>query len=363
MSRRPRPIKYKDGYYVDFGNARAGRRVRKWFNRRKYPRPYEAALDFIDSYHTGETNEIPIRRAAAEYLRNAEIKKLKRPSTLKTDRSRLNIFIRYCSENNISSIQDLTVDEIRKFYSFYLENAPLYQATGEKPRRNSNPIKTWTKYRMILSALFRWCVEVGYMADNPIAGNKEFVSKAEKEQTIPRWFDDHELNQIFDYFDEHGDIYIRTWYRFLTYTGLRLSEALHLKWSDVDLKNKVLYVRKSKSYKPRAIPIHDELAEYLEAMYNKKHKYVFDDGRGNQRMSGDAYYKRLQTALRACNLAPAGLHAFRHTFGANLARGGAHAKEIQELMGHATEVMAMRYTHFAPRHLKRSIDNFAFKRD
>ena len=55
----------------------------------------------------------------------------------------------------------------------------------------------------------------------------------------------------------------------------------------------------------------------------------------------------VKEALRRAGMSDFRLHDPRHDFGSRLAAKGAHPKTIQELMGHTTFEMTMRYTHFS----------------
>ena len=53
-------------------------------------------------------------------------------------------------------------------------------------------------------------------------------------------------------------------------------------------------------------------------------------------------------SCRKAGLREIGWHVLRHTFASHLAMRGAPLKAIQELLGHATIQMTMRYAHLAP---------------
>lgn len=56
----------------------------------------------------------------------------------------------------------------------------------------------------------------------------------------------------------------------------------------------------------------------------------------------------IEHACRKAGLRQVGWHALRHTFASHLAMRGAPLKAIQELLGHATIQMTMRYAHLSP---------------
>ena len=63
---------------------------------------------------------------------------------------------------------------------------------------------------------------------------------------------------------------------------------------------------------------------------------------------GDSIYIRreFKKALEISGISDFTVHDLRHDFGSRLAAKGAHPKQIQEMMGHSTLHMTMRYTHF-----------------
>jgi integrase len=140
-------------------------------------------------------------------------------------------------------------------------------------------------------------------------------------------------------------------------TGLRLGELLALRWrEDVDLVKGQLRVRRSvtrgvvttpKSGKPREVALGDEAIAALRNARHLKGPLVFcgDDGR----MLGKNDCRRpLWSAIRKAGLRQIGWHILRHTFASHLVMRGASLKAMQELLGHATIEMTMRYSHLSP---------------
>ena len=139
-------------------------------------------------------------------------------------------------------------------------------------------------------------------------------------------------------------------------TGLRLGELRGLRASDVDLKRKVLRVRKS-VYKMlvgkpktkasrRDVPLCDSAAKALKTRLAARHKLVFcnDDG---SRLTKEQCKWPLWRVCKAAGIDRIGWHVMRHTFASHLVMRGRSLKEVQELMGHKSMKMTLRYAHLS----------------
>ena len=139
-------------------------------------------------------------------------------------------------------------------------------------------------------------------------------------------------------------------------TGLRIGELLALRWEDVDLHAGRLLVRRSvwqgvestpKGGRPREIPLSDQA---LQALGSHPHRgrCVFARLDGERRDRHGCTRALYTIAERAGQAVPFGWHVLRHTFASHLAMRGVPLKAVQELMGHATMEMTLRYAHLAP---------------
>lgn len=139
-------------------------------------------------------------------------------------------------------------------------------------------------------------------------------------------------------------------------TGMRHGELIGLRWEDVDLVAGRITVRQNvangkigtpKSGKPREIPLGIEVRTALKELRHLRGPLVFCN------LSGELY-GTVDTRLplwRACKkaeLRQVGWHALRHTFASHLVMRGASLKAVQELLGHSSIQMTMRYAHLAP---------------
>lgn len=139
-------------------------------------------------------------------------------------------------------------------------------------------------------------------------------------------------------------------------TGMRLGELLAVRWEDVDLQTGRVMVRRNyvrgkigtpKSGKAREIPLSDEAIAALKKHRHLRGELVFCDEKGEFLSKGETKHP-LWRACKKATIERIGWHVLRHTFASHLAMRGAPAKAIQELMGHSTIEMTMRYMHLSP---------------
>ena len=139
-------------------------------------------------------------------------------------------------------------------------------------------------------------------------------------------------------------------------TGLRFGELLALRWQDVDLVAGRIVVRQNwvngalgtpKSGHSREIPLGEEVLKALNSHRHLRGPLVFSTMAGEVFTVGEPRYW-LARFCRKAGLREIGWHTLRHTSASHLAMRGAPLKAIQELLGHATIQMTMRYAHLAP---------------
>lgn len=139
-------------------------------------------------------------------------------------------------------------------------------------------------------------------------------------------------------------------------TGLRLGELLALRWEDVDLVRGRLLVRRAvargvvgtpKSGKSREIPLSEKAHAALKRQRHLRGELVFCDDAGRMLRKGSCKWP-LWSACKRAGLRRIGWHALRHTFASHLVMRRAPLKAVQELLGHSTIEMTMRYSHLSP---------------
>jgi integrase len=127
-------------------------------------------------------------------------------------------------------------------------------------------------------------------------------------------------------------------------TGLRIGEILSLKWESVNLEKSLLTVFAEKTHKIRPVPINSEARRVLEFWtLGRKNEFVFYNHE-----TGKPFVD-LKTgfalACRKADIEGVTWHTLRHTFASRLLDRGVDIVTVQQLLGHSTVLVTMRYTH------------------
>ncbi len=137
-------------------------------------------------------------------------------------------------------------------------------------------------------------------------------------------------------------------------TGMRISELVNLKITDIDMKRCVVKVF-GKGSKERLIPFGetalDSLKSYLNDREQSSSKEIFLSNRG-KKMSRIAFWQRVKVYLIRENLKNSiSPHTLRHAFATHLLNRGADLRSVQLLLGHSDLSTTQIYTHIAKQRL------------
>ena len=137
-------------------------------------------------------------------------------------------------------------------------------------------------------------------------------------------------------------------------SGLRISEAVKLKVENIDLANKILWVRQGKGNKDRQTIISDKLIGILfdAAATKKLGQYLFSRQKPDNHLSTRSVEKIFQRALAAVDIKKqATCHSLRHSFATHLLEDGTDIRYIQQLLGHRSLVTTQIYTRVTNKYL------------
>ena len=141
-------------------------------------------------------------------------------------------------------------------------------------------------------------------------------------------------------------------------TGLRRGELLSLKWSDVDLKERVLTVGgdRAKTGQTRHIPLNSEATEVLEHWLD----HAADPDRVFPIATG--FKTAFSSLLKAAQIAGFRWHDLRHHFASRLVQAGVPLATVRELGGWKDFEMTLRYAHLAPDQRRAAVEKLGVSR-
>jgi integrase len=153
----------------------------------------------------------------------------------------------------------------------------------------------------------------------------------------------------------------RTFYWLIAETGIRSGEVCGLTLPNLDLNNRVIYIRQSvwrgriqtvKTKKGfRSFEISSELAQHLEGhlktWHPNPHQLIFATSNGTPWNADMVRKRHLHPLLRKLGVQQCGFHAFRHFNATQAQREGASLKLVQERLGHVDASTTLNYSHVA----------------
>jgi integrase len=222
----------------------------------------------------------------------------------------------------------------------------------------------------VLHRVFSFALDLDYIDANPAAR----VKAASPDARTYCILTDDELERLLA---ECSDPMLRLYVLLLAETGCRAySEALHLRWEDVDLPCGFLHIvsgrdgHRTKSGASRFVPLtarlrdalRDHAAAYrMNAYRGKRSPWVFHHTRDHRLYKAGQRikdYKKAFSTARAAAKLPESLrqHDLRHRRVTTWLAAGQPASLVQEAMGHSSITVTEKYRHLAKHHLSALVD-------
>ena len=254
-----------------------------------------------------------------------EVKKTSHNTELsyKRDIAKLEKFLQM---QGITDISKMTVTTLQ-YYVLYMEKGGAAAATVS---RNIASIK----------AFFHFLFRKGYVKEDI----SEDLKAPKIEKKMPEILTTDEVNRLLD--QPKGttpkDIRDRAMLELLYATGIRVSELIGLKVSDVNLQIGYIICRDARKERvvPFGAPAKRALGEYIrnarELMLADQTSDVLFTNCSGQPMSRQGFWKLVKYYARKAGItADITPHTLRHSFAAHLVENGADLRSVQEMLGHS----------------------------
>ena len=258
-------------------------------------------------------------------------------NTVKAYEADISSFFQWLDNEDLK-YKNLQEDHINQYISFLFQR----KMRSSSVNRKISSIKSF----------YIFLVKRNFLKNSPL--NDLVTPKQEK--YLPESMSEAEVDKLLNSPDVANKIENRdkAMIEMLYATGMRISELVNLKMTDVDMKRCVVKVF-GKGSKERLVPFGetalDSLRSYLNEREQSSSKEIFLSNRG-KKMTRVAFWQRVKVYLIRENLKNSiSPHTLRHAFATHLLNRGADLRSVQLLLGHSDLSTTQIYTHIAKQRL------------
>jgi integrase len=195
----------------------------------------------------------------------------------------------------------------------------------------------------MLSRILSMAKDYGLIRENPCSKVKLLRQDNQRTRYINEEEEEMLLNRMRHDYPSLVPIFI-----FAMNTGMRRGEITKLTWADVDLQRGLIFVRDTKTAKPRQIPINAEAEKVLIEMKERNSEKVFP-------ITNQTVSDHFHNLVKKLSLDDLRFHDIRHSFATRLADAGVDPFTIAEILGHSNLNMTKRYTHSLESNKRRAV--------
>nr|WP_244359654.1 site-specific tyrosine recombinase XerD [Dolosigranulum pigrum] len=292
------------------------------------------------------------QEALAEYIIYLKIERGLSANTVTSYKRDIEKYLTFLMEKKITQL-----DEVSRF-----EILDFLQTLRQSGAADNSIIRMVSSLRKFHQYLKRESI----VSDDPM----QLIDTPKKASTLPKAISPQAIEQLLEAPDTTTPLGVRdrTILELMYATGLRISELVNLKLSDMHLTMGFIQTM-GKGEKERIIPLGEIASQwldhyldgarvYLQDQSAETSEYVFLNSRGKGLSRQGVWKKVKQLALEAGidqNVTP---HTLRHSFATHLLENGADLRMVQELLGHADISTTQIYTHITKTRLKQVYSDY-----
>jgi integrase/recombinase XerC len=210
---------------------------------------------------------------------------------------------------------------------------------------------TFNRKRSALRSLYKYLMSDGLIEKNPM----DSLSAVKKDKRLPVYIEEDKLEELLkaeNFGSGFSDLRDLMMLELLYGTGMRLSELINLKHSDMDEGRQLLTIT-GKGNKQRILPLLGKVVD-VYGLYATEKRRKFGAGAGNwvfvtdkgEQLYPQFVYRRVKYYLgQITTRTRKSPHVLRHSFATHMLNRGADLNAIKELLGHAGLSATQVYTH------------------
>ncbi len=266
--------------------------------------------------------------ASMETFKRYLLSKRYSANTINTYSEALKSFLTFC---NTKAIKEITNDDVIAYNNDYILKHNL---SSSYQNQIVNAIKLY----------FKIVKETAIDIDK--------IHRPKREKVLPNVLSKEEIKLILN---AHSNMKHKTMLSLIYSCGLRRSELLNLKPTDIDSNRNIVIIRQGKGKKDRIAPLSPKILVMLRAYYSvyKPKIWLFEGQIENEAYDARSLSNVLKQALTKAGITkPVSLHWLRHSYATHLLESGTDLRYIQELLGHSSSKTKEIYTHVSTKSLQ-----------
>jgi integrase/recombinase XerD len=241
----------------------------------------------------------------------------------------------------------------------YLSQIRFFESFFHQPAENleSSAVREYLHHLITVRNLSRSRINIAYSALKFFFAStlhhdwvmKE-IPRTKKDSRLPVVLSRVEIQHLFSVIPNLKHLTIFTT---IYGSGLRISEAVHLKLEDIDSKNMQIRIRQSKGNSDRYTLLSQKNLLLLRDYWRKYQPsiWLFEGQNSTKPIDAHSIRNVFQKARKKAGiLKPATVHSLRHSFATHLLEDGVNIRIIQQLLGHSNIHTTCHYLHLVSPH-------------
>ena len=234
----------------------------------------------------------------------------------------------------------------------------LYKSFSDKKSRSQS------RSISAIKSFFNYLIFEGYIKESPISN----IETPKQEKKLPVVLTEDEIKNLINSIDLNHDFGQRnkTIIEILYGTGIRVSELVNLKLSNIFFKENIIKVI-GKGNKERFVPLGEIASCEMKIYINDRNRLKIDSkssdilflNRYGRRLTRSMIFKIISDASKRIGLdKKISPHTLRHSFATHLIKNGADLRTIQLILGHESITTTEIYTHLDTLHLEEVLKKY-----
>jgi len=269
--------------------------------------------------------EREIQTALSEFQAFMTVKRMSY-NTIKAYTGAVKKFLEYHKDKKPN---DITLEDFKDFNKNYIIKNKL---SASYQNQLINALKTF--YKKIFNKSF----------------NIELLERPIKQKHLPNVFSQEEVKRLINSIQ---NIKHKSIISLIYSAGLRRSEVINLKITDIDSERKIIKISDSKGNKDRYVNLSDKILLMLRTYYKEYRPkiWIFESPDGKQYSASSIRNIFEKAKLKSGIKKKITLHGLRHSYATHLHEKGIDIRAIQELLGHNSIKTTEIYTHVSKKRI------------